>query len=131
MATGDLSTPLDLTMLVAQALGTEDLTVANEFDGDTPLNGELHDYDALALARFALMRPDEREVFCLLAEGTSVVELAGILGIEETVAEVYRATVYRKMDIATILDLALLATILRVNQSSDSHLTKTPNACAA
>ena len=131
MATGDLPNPSDLTTLVAQALGTNDLTVANESYGDTaPEDGAL-DYDALAQVRYALMRPDEREAFCLLAEGASVVELAGILGIDETVAEVYRATVYRKMDVATILDVALLATILGVNQNSDDQSIKTPKACAA
>lgn len=97
MATTELPISADVRALIAQALGTDDLHVANEFALEDQITGKIHDYDALARARFAMMRPDEREVFYLLAEGTSVFELAGVLGIEETVAEVYRATVYRKI----------------------------------
>ena len=67
-----------------------------------------------------MMRPDEREVFYLFAEGTSVREISAILGIDEITAEYYRATVYRKMDVATILDLTVLATILGLAQTAAS-----------
>ena len=124
MAMTDLQISTDVRMLIAQALGTDDLHVANEFVGEDRITGEIHDHDALTRARFAMMRPDEREVFYLLAEGTSVEEIAGILGIDHTAAEFYRAAVYRKMDVATILDLTLVGTILGLAQSQNEDATR-------
>ena len=132
MTTTDATISPDVRMLIAQAFGTDDLHVTNEFVEGDRISGEIHDHDALTRARFAMMRPDEREVFYLFAEGTSVREISAILGIDEITAEYYRATVYRKMDVATILDLTVLATILGLAQTAASETrVDTYNAQAA
>ena len=122
MTTTDATISPDVRTLIAQALGTDDLHVTNEFVEGDRISGEIHDHDALTRARFAMMPPDEREVFYLLAEGTSVREISAILGIDEITAEYYRATVYRKMDLATILDLVVLATILGLDQTAADEI---------
>jgi len=127
----DLKVSGDLRKLIAQGLGTDDLHVANKIVERDKTTGKIHDYDMLTRARFAVMRPNEREVFYLLAEGTSVEEIAGILGIDQTAAEFYRATVYRKMDVASILDLTLLGSILGLAHSADAARIDTHNARAA
>jgi len=131
MAMTDLKVSGDLRKLIAQGLGTDDLHVANKIVERDKTTGKIHDYDMLTRARFAVMRPNEREVFYLLAEGTSVEEIAGILGIDQTAAEFYRATVYRKMDVASILDLTLLGSILGLAHSADAARIDTHNARAA
>ena len=136
MATTELPISDDVRKLIARAFGTEDLHVsAAFFHADHP-TGKIRDHDALAAARFTMMRPDEREVFFLLAEGTSVLELAGILGVDETTAEFYRASVCRKMDVASILELMVLASILRLTpagdeQNSGQTMADMRSACAA
>jgi len=131
MAMTDLKVSGDLRKLIAQGLGTDDLHVANKIVERDKTTGKIHDYDMLTRAHFAVMRPNEREVFYLLAEGTSVEEIAGILGIDQTAAEFYRATVYRKMDVASILDLTLLGSILGLAHSADAARIDTHNARAA
>jgi hypothetical protein len=61
-----------LRKLIAQGLGTDDLHVANKIVERDKTTGKIHDYDMLTRARFAVMRPNEREVFtCLLRERRS------------------------------------------------------------
>ena len=78
--------------LAADAAGREDRRVLRELR-----------------ARYMRLTPREREVFALVAGGLLNKQIAGELGTSERTVKAHRAHVMRKLDVASVADLARAA----------------------
>jgi FixJ family two-component response regulator len=92
------------TMVAAFCVALLTPSAAASRDGEDGGSGVV----ATACERYARLTPIERTVCQMLAEGRDERAIADALAIDLIAAEFYRCKVFRKMEVAELMDLVLL-----------------------